>query len=56
MKKAFLLTEQGYIKRMPVNTFEAQSRDSRKAAAARVKEDDGIEHFLTCDHDSVLFF
>ncbi len=52
-----LLTEQGYIKRMPVSTFEAQSRATRGKAAARMKEDDGIEHFLTCcDHDSILFF
>ena len=56
-KALILLTEQGYIKRMPVNTFEAQSRATRGKAAARVKEDDGVEHFLTCcDHDSVLFF
>ncbi len=52
-----LLTEQGYIKRMPVSTFEAQNRATRGKAAARVKDDDGIEHFLTCcDHDNVLFF
>lgn len=52
-----LLTEQGYIKRMPVSTFEAQSRATRGKAATRMKEDDGIEHFLTCcDHDNVLFF
>jgi len=45
----------GLHKRMPVNTFEAQV--ATRKAAARVKEDDGIEHFLTCcDHDSVLFF
>ena len=56
-KAVILLTEQGYIKRMPVNAFEAQNRATRGKAAARVKEDDGIEHFLTCcDHDSVLFF
>ena len=56
-KAVILLTEQGYIKRMPVNTFEAQRRDTRGKAAARIKEDDGVEHFLTCcDHDSVLFF
>ena len=56
-KAVILLTEHGYIKRMPVNTFEAQSRATRGKAGARVKEDDGIEHFLTCcDHDSVLFF
>ncbi|XQQ07443.1 MAG: DNA gyrase subunit A [Leptolyngbya sp. IPPAS B-1204] len=52
-----LVTEQGYIKRMPVSTFEAQSRATRGKAATRMKEDDGIEHFLTCcDHDNVLFF
>ncbi|NMG20419.1 DNA topoisomerase (ATP-hydrolyzing) subunit A [Brasilonema bromeliae] len=56
-KALILLTEQGYIKRMPVNTFEAQSRATRGKAAAKMKEDDGVEHFLTCcDHDSVLFF
>lgn len=52
-----LLTEQGYIKRMPVNTFEAQNRATRGKSGTKMKEDDGIEHFLTCcDHDSVLFF
>ena len=52
-----LLTEQGYIKRMPVSTFEAQHRATRGKAAAKIKEDDVVEHFLTCcDHDQVLFF
>ena len=56
-KAIILLTEQGYLKRMPVNTFEAQSRATRGKAGAKVKDDDNIEHFLTCcDHDSVLFF
>ncbi|MEC4816205.1 MAG: DNA gyrase subunit A [Scytonema sp. PMC 1069.18] len=56
-KAVILLTEQGYIKRMPINSFEAQSRATRGKAGAKVKEDDGVEHFLTCcDHDSVLFF
>ncbi|QDL08522.1 DNA gyrase subunit A [Brasilonema octagenarum UFV-E1] len=56
-KALILLTEQGYIKRMAVNTFEAQSRATRGKAAAKMKEDDNVEHFLTCcDHDSVLFF
>ncbi|MUL37922.1 DNA topoisomerase (ATP-hydrolyzing) subunit A [Gloeocapsopsis dulcis] len=56
-KALILVTEQGYIKRMPVSTFEAQSRATRGKAATRMKEDDGIEHFLTCcDHDSILFF
>lgn len=52
-----LLTEQGYIKRMPVSTFEAQNRATRGKAGTKIKEDDGVEHFLSCcDHDSVLFF
>ncbi|MCW6038648.1 DNA topoisomerase (ATP-hydrolyzing) subunit A [Spirulina subsalsa FACHB-351] len=52
-----LLTEQGYIKRMPVSTFEAQNRATRGRAGAKIKDDDGVEHFLTCcDHDKVLFF
>ncbi|MBD0313034.1 MAG: DNA topoisomerase (ATP-hydrolyzing) subunit A, partial [Microcoleus sp. T3-bin5] len=42
-KAIILVTEQGYIKRMPVNTFEAQSRATRGKAAAKVKDDDTIE-------------
>lgn len=52
-----LVTEQGYIKRMPVNTFESQNRATRGKAGTRMKEDDAVEHFLACrDHDSVLLF
>ena len=52
-----LLTDQGYIKRMPVDTFEAQNRATRGKSGTRMKEDDAIAHFLTCcDHDFVLFF
>ena len=52
-----LVTEQGYVKRMPVATFNAQSRATRGRAGAKIKEDDAVEHFFgCCDHDSVLFF
>lgn len=52
-----MLTEQGYIKRMPVSTFQAQNRATRGKAGTRMKEDDVVDHFLgCCDHDSVLFF
>jgi DNA gyrase subunit A len=52
-----LLTEQGYIKRMPASTFGTQNRATRGKAAAKIKEDDGVEHFLSCcDHDRILFF
>jgi DNA gyrase subunit A len=56
-KVVILVTEYGYIKRMPVDTFEAQSRATRGKAGARIKEDDGIQHFITCGcHDHILFF
>ncbi|MGL5943503.1 MAG: DNA gyrase subunit A [Waterburya sp.] len=56
-QSVILVTEQGYIKRMAVSTFEAQSRATRGKAAAKMKENDGVEHFMTCcDHDTVLFF
>lgn len=52
-----LLTQQGYLKKMLVNTFEAQNRATRGKSGAKIKEDDVIEHFFTCcDHDNVLFF
>merc|ERR1712070_1062842 len=52
-----LLTEQGYIKRMPVSSFDAQQRATRGKAGAKIKENDVVEHFLTCcDHDVVLLF
>lgn len=52
-----LLTEHGYVKRMPVSSFDAQNRATRGKAGAKIKEDDAIEHFLTCcDHNTLLFF
>ena len=41
-KAVILLTEQGYIKRMPVNDFAAQARATRGKAGTRMKEDDGV--------------
>jgi len=52
-----MVTEQGYIKRMPVDTFTAQNRATRGKASANVKNDDAIAHFFACrSHDKVLFF
>ncbi len=56
-KSLIMVTEQGYIKRMAVDTFESQNRATRGKAATKMKEDDGIQHFFTCcDHNSILFF
>lgn len=56
-KSIILITEQGYVKRMPVDAFEAQNRNTRGKAGAKMKEDDAVEHFVTCcDHDVVMLF
>jgi DNA gyrase subunit A len=56
-KALILVTEQGYIKRMPVDTFNLQNKGTRGKKGTGMKEEDAIEHFLTCcDHDSVLLF
>ncbi len=52
-----MLTEQGYIKRMAIDTFAVQSRATRGKAGTSMKDDDAIEHCLACrSHDSLLFF
>lgn len=52
-----LVTEQGYIKRLSLDSFEIQSRATRGKAGANIKEDDAIEHFLACrTHNHILFF
>jgi DNA gyrase subunit A len=56
-KALILVTEQGYIKRMPVSTFEVQRKGTRGKKGTGMKEEDAIEHFLgCCDHDSILLF
>jgi DNA gyrase subunit A len=52
-----MVTEQGYVKRMPVDTFTAQHRATRGKASANVKDSDAIAHFFACrSHDRILFF
>jgi DNA gyrase subunit A len=56
-RATIVITEQGYIKRMPVSTFETQNRATRGKTGAKMKDDDEVQHFLTCcDRDRVLFF
>jgi DNA gyrase subunit A len=47
----------GYIKRIPVNTYEAQGRGGKGITGAEVKEEDFMEHiFVTDTHATLLFF
>jgi DNA gyrase subunit A len=52
-----MITSSGYIKRLPVEDFEAQGRGGKGKAGARLStEDDRVAHFFSCNnHDSILF-
>jgi len=54
---AVFITHQGYLKRIPLDTFERQNRATRGKSGIKTKEDDDIQHFFTAMmHDKVLFF
>jgi DNA gyrase subunit A len=51
------LTEKGYIKRLPSNTYRAQRRGGRGITGMATREDDAVLQLLvTHSHDSLLFF
>jgi DNA gyrase subunit A len=51
------LTEKGYIKRLPSNTYRAQRRGGRGITGMTTREDDTVRHLLIAhNHDSLLFF
>ena len=53
----FTLTNAGYIKRMPANTYKAQRRGGRGITAMTTREEDYVETILTASsHDYILFF
>ena len=51
------LSQRGYIKRMPLNTYQAQNRGGRGITGAKADDEDAIEHlFVSSTHDWLLFF
>src|SRR6266567_1556967 len=51
------LTEKGYIKRLPSNTYRAQHRGGRGVTGMQTREDDTVRHLLIAhSHDGLLFF
>ncbi len=51
------LTENNYIKRMPLNTFKAQNRGGKGVAGLSMKDDDQVKLVeFAHNHDHVLFF
>jgi len=54
---AFTLSNQGYIKRMPVDTYRTQSRGGRGVNAQNLKEEDFVKSlYVASTHDHMLFF
>ena len=54
---AFTLSKEGYIKRMPVDTYRTQSRGGRGVNAQNLKEEDYVKSLnIASTHDHMLFF
>lgn len=51
------LTHNGYIKRLPADTYSSQKRGGKGIQAMTTKEDDFVEHvFITSNLNNLLFF
>ena len=54
---AFTISNHGYIKRMPVDTYRTQSRGGRGVNAQNLKEEDYVKSLTVAStHDHILFF
>ena len=54
---AFTLSNQGYVKRMPVDTYRTQGRGGRGVNAQNLKEEDYVKSLnIASTHDYILFF
>lgn len=54
---AITLTHYGYIKRMPVDTYQVQHRGGRGVSGMQRREEDFVkEMFMASSHDYILFF
>ena len=51
------VSHEGYIKRLPVDTYRSQGRGGRGIKGTEAKEGDFVEHlFVANTHDYLLFF
>ncbi|MFN8671553.1 MAG: DNA gyrase subunit A [Candidatus Sericytochromatia bacterium] len=54
---AIFMTDQGYIKRVPLNQFEEQKKGGRGKGGLTTRENDFVKHFfVSSNHASILFF
>ncbi|MDQ3881327.1 MAG: DNA gyrase subunit A [Chloroflexota bacterium] len=51
------LSQRGYIKRLPINSFRSQHRGGRGRLGMLTREEDAVRHLLVANtHDHILFF
>ena len=56
-ESCYTLSEGGYIKRLPVDTYRAQKRGGRGVSGQTLKDEDYIKNlFIASTHDYLLFF
>ncbi len=54
---AFTISNEGYVKRMPVDTYRTQTRGGRGVNAQNLKEEDYVKSlYVASTHDHLLFF
>ena len=52
-----VLSHGGYIKRINPSVYRIQKRGGKGIMGMETKEEDAVEHFISCDtHDNLLFF
>ena len=53
----YTFSKQGYVKRMPVDTYRTQGRGGRGVSAQNLKEEDYVKNLIVAStHDHMLFF
>ncbi len=53
---AVLISNRGYIKRIPVSSYRNQGRGGKGSSSANLRDEDFIEHlFIASTHDYILF-
>ena len=53
----FMMTQGGYLKRMPPNSLKAQKRGGKGLMGIATKDEDIVSHFFVANtHDDIMFF
>lgn len=54
---SIMMTQRGYIKRVPLSTYRAQKRGGKGITGMGTRDDDLVQHmFVTHSHSTLLFF